>query len=44
MRVAIPPSQIDAAIAALDGMAQATMAATGIPGLAIAVVRDGAVA
>lgn len=40
----IPPSQIDAAIAALDGMAQATLATTGIPGLAIAVVRDGTVA
>ncbi|MEI8083897.1 MAG: serine hydrolase, partial [Actinomycetes bacterium] len=39
--VSIPGSQIDAAINSLDGIANRTMSATGIPGMAIAVVRDG---
>lgn len=41
--VDIPNSQIDAAIASLDGIADTTMAKTGVPGMAIAVVHDGEV-
>lgn len=40
--VAVPPAQIDAAIGKLDGMAAEIMAKTGIPGMAVAVVRGGA--
>lgn len=40
----IPAAQVDAAIRALDGIAQTTMARTGMPGLAIVVARDGAIA
>jgi CubicO group peptidase (beta-lactamase class C family) len=39
--VPIPPGQIDQAIASLDGLAADIMAHTGIPGMAIAVVRGG---
>ena len=39
--VPIPSTRIDAAIAALDGIATRTMDRTGIPGISIAVVRDG---
>ena len=41
--VDIPGSQVDAAIASLDGIANRTMKETGIPGMSIAVVRDGKV-
>ena len=41
--VPIPAGQIDAAIAKLDDLAGDVMRKTGIPGLAIAVVRDGKV-
>ncbi|GGC59742.1 serine hydrolase [Chelatococcus reniformis] len=37
----VPDGQIDKAIAQLDGLAAQLMAETGIPGLAVAVVRDG---
>lgn len=40
--VAVPPGQIDAAIAKLDELAKKTMQDTGIPGMAIAVVKGGA--
>ncbi len=39
--VAIPVVQIDLAIAKVDGLARDVMRRTGIPGLAVAVVRDG---
>lgn len=39
--VAIPPGQIDAALAKLDGLAEGLLAETKVPGLAVAVVRDG---
>ena len=39
--VPVPPGQIDHAIAQLDSLAASLRAKTGIPGLAIAVVRDG---
>lgn len=39
--VDIPDGQIDKAVAELDGLAKDLLASTGIPGLAIAVVRDG---
>ncbi len=39
--VPVPPGQIDHAIAQLDGLADGLLGKTGIPGLAIAVVRDG---
>jgi CubicO group peptidase (beta-lactamase class C family) len=39
--VAIPAGQIDMAITKLDGLATDYLRTTGIPGLAIAVVRDG---
>ncbi|SCW58954.1 serine hydrolase [Ancylobacter rudongensis] len=39
--VAIPDGQIDAAVNQLDGLADAVMKKTGIPGMAVAVVRDG---
>src|SRR5829696_4284064 len=38
--VPIPPGQIDAAIARIDGLAGDLMQRTGVPGMAIAVVRD----
>lgn len=41
--VDIPSSRIDAAIDSLDGIAEKTMKETGIPGMSIAVVRDGKV-
>ncbi len=41
--VTIPNSQVDAAIASLDGIAENTMTKTGIPGMSIAVVRNGTV-
>jgi CubicO group peptidase (beta-lactamase class C family) len=40
----IPPGQIDAAVASLDALAQDLMDKTGIPGMSIAVVRDGRIA
>ncbi len=39
--VAISPARIDAAINALDGIATQVQKRSGIPGLAIGVVRDG---
>jgi CubicO group peptidase (beta-lactamase class C family) len=42
--VPIPPGQIDAALSALDSLAQKLLASTKIPGLAVSVVRDGKVA
>ncbi|MCX5516418.1 serine hydrolase [Kaistia algarum] len=39
--VAIPDGQIDKAVAGLDGIAQAILKQSGIPGMAIAVVQDG---
>ncbi len=41
--VTIPSTRIDAAIAGLDGIAERAMKETGIPGMSIAVVRDGKV-
>ena len=41
--VEIPDSQVDAAVASLDDIAESTMQETGIPGMAIAVVHDGEV-
>ncbi len=41
--VDIPSSRIDAAIDSLDGIAEKTMKETGIPGMSIAVVRNGEV-
>jgi len=38
--VPIPPGQIDKAIQSLDGIIQDMLAKSGVPGLAIAVVRD----
>lgn len=38
--VAIPPGQIDAAVAQLDGVATDMLRRTGVPGMAIAVVHD----
>jgi CubicO group peptidase (beta-lactamase class C family) len=38
--VAIPPERIDQAIQALDGIAEDARTRSGVPGLAIAVVRD----
>src|SRR5215208_6850336 len=38
--VPIPPGQIDAAIARIDGLAGDLMQRTGVPGMAIAVVHD----
>jgi len=38
--VEIPPGQIDAAVAQLDGVAAEMMGRSGIPGMAIAVVHD----
>jgi CubicO group peptidase (beta-lactamase class C family) len=39
--VAVPPGQIDQAIAKLDGLAKDLLSRSGVPGLAVAVVRDG---
>ncbi|MDF2617582.1 MAG: pbpE [Xanthobacteraceae bacterium] len=39
--VAISDGQIDAAVAQLDGLAGALMKKTAIPGMAVAVVKDG---
>jgi len=39
--VAIPDGQIDTAVAQLDGLADAVMKKSGIPGMAVAVVKDG---
>ncbi len=39
--VAFSPARIDSAIASLDGIAKQIQKRTGVPGLAIAVVRDG---
>jgi CubicO group peptidase (beta-lactamase class C family) len=39
--VTIPAGQIDAAIEQLDGLATELLRGTGIPGMAVAVVRDG---
>jgi CubicO group peptidase (beta-lactamase class C family) len=39
--VPIPDGQIEKAVGQLDGLAQAMLGRSGIPGLAIAVVRDG---
>jgi len=39
--VPVPPGQIEAAVAALDGLAQTMLERSGIPGLAVAVVHDG---
>lgn len=41
--VTIPSTRIDSAIAGLDDIAERTMKQTGIPGMSIAVVRDGKV-
>ena len=41
--VTIPPGQIDAAVAALPGMAEKLMASSGIPGMVVGVVHDGKV-
>ncbi len=41
--VPIPPGQIDAAVAQLDGIATDLMQRTGVPGMAIAVVHNDAV-
>ncbi|WP_127089323.1 serine hydrolase [Aquabacter cavernae] len=40
----VPPAQVDAALARLDDIAAAIMRRTQIPGMAVAVVRDGKVA
>lgn len=40
--VAVPAGQIDAAIARLDELAKKTMQDSGIPGMAVAVVKNGA--
>jgi CubicO group peptidase (beta-lactamase class C family) len=40
--VPVPPGQIDRAIAQLDPLTQSLLRTTGIPGIAVAVVRDGA--
>ena len=42
--IAIPPGQIELAIGQLDGLARTLLAETGIPGIAIAVVKEGKVA
>lgn len=42
--VPIPEGQIEKAIAGVDGLVAAVMAATGVPGVAVAVVHDGEVA
>ena len=39
--IAIPSAQIDAAIGQVDALAQKLMTSSGIPGMAVAVVRDG---
>lgn len=39
--VAIPPGQIERAVAEVDAIAERVMAQTGVPGMAVAVVRDG---
>jgi CubicO group peptidase (beta-lactamase class C family) len=39
--VAVPPGQIDQAIAKLDGLTKDLLSRSGVPGLAVAVVRDG---
>ena len=39
--VPVPPDQIDHAIAQLDGLTNDLLARTGIPGMAVAVVRNG---
>ncbi len=39
--VPVPPGQIDHAIAQLDGLTTTLMGRSGVPGLAVAVVRDG---
>jgi CubicO group peptidase (beta-lactamase class C family) len=39
--VPVPPGQIDRAIEQLDGLAGSLLAESGIPGMAVAVVRDG---
>ena len=39
--VPVPPGQIDHAIAQLDSLAEDMLARSGIPGMAVAVVRDG---
>lgn len=39
--VEVPDGQIDAAVARLDELAEELMASSGIPGMAVAVVRDG---
>ena len=41
--VPVPPGQIDNAIGELDALAAKTMSRSGIPGMAVAVVRDGKV-
>ncbi len=41
MGVAIPPGQIDRAIRHIDGLVAAILRKTGIPGMAVAVVRGG---
>lgn len=38
--VTIPPGQVDHAVASLDGLAQALLDKTGVPGMAVAVVHD----
>jgi CubicO group peptidase (beta-lactamase class C family) len=37
----LPPEQVAAAIAALDGIVETAMQASGVPGVAVAVVQDG---
>ncbi|MFC3226414.1 serine hydrolase [Marinibaculum pumilum] len=39
--IPVPPARIDAAVDRLDGLAEEILARSGIPGLAVAVVRDG---
>src|ERR1700709_1701111 len=39
--VPVPPGQIDEAIAKLDGLIKDLLGRSGVPGLAVAVVRDG---
>jgi len=39
--IEIPAGQIDAAVAQIDALAQKLMTTSGIPGMAVAVVRDG---
>lgn len=38
--ITVPPSQIDKAVASLDGIATTLLKRTGVPGMAIAVVHD----